>query len=116
MSAELIGWAGVVVGVAGLIAYFVIVLRQPKSVRMLNGAGLLLTSLALFPARMFTAVGKGPFAFAIDASLVLMILAVAAQALAGWRNRTAWDGVDRRKPRDWDGRDRRTRAGGEERA
>ena len=126
-GAALIGWSGVVFGVAGLVAYFAVVLRQPKTVRMLNGAGLLLTSLALFQARMLTALAHGPLALGVELTIVLLILSVLAQAAAGWRNRSAWDGVERRKggrwdgserrqDRDWDGVDRRDGTSGETRA
>ena len=115
-ASALIGWIGVAMGIAGLVAYFALVLRQPATVRMLNGSGLLLASLALFQARMLTAVARGPFAFATEASVVLLTLSVLAQAVSAWRNRRAWDGVDRRQPRTWDGVERRGAAAGEERA
>jgi hypothetical protein len=96
VTASLIGWGGLAAGLAGLVAYSVIVLRQPRTVRMLNGSGLLLTSLALIPSRMLTALARGPFAFAVEAVVVLLVLSALAQAAAGWRNRGAWDGTERR--------------------
>ena len=111
-----LGWAGLFAGLAGLAAYVVVVLRQPDLVRVLNGSGLLLTSLALTQARAMIGASRGGAAFPIQASVALLILAVVAQSAAGLRNRRAWDGVERRGPALWDGTDRRSRAVGEERA
>jgi hypothetical protein len=116
-DAVLLGWTGLVAGLAGLAAYILIALRQPELVRMLNGAGLLLTSLALTQARTLIAATRGADAFVGEAVIALLILAVIAQAAAGLRNRRAWDGQDRRRPQVWDGGDRRNgRLEGEERA
>ena len=41
--------------------------------------------------------GVGVAAFTVQASLVLLIASVVAQASAGLRNRRAWDGVERRR-------------------
>ena len=117
-NASALGWAGLATGLAGLVVYVIVVLRQPEVVRMLNGSGLLLTSLALTQARTLVAAALGPAAFPVQAAVALLILAVIAQAAAGLRNRRAWDGVERRGPGVgvWDGADRRRSAVGEERA
>ncbi len=116
MNASALGWTGLVVGLAGIAVYLVIILRQPELVRVLNGSGLLLSSLALTGAQEMISVAQGPAAFAVHASVGLLILAVIAQAAAGLRNRRAWDGAERRRPAVWDGGDRRRSAMGEERA
>lgn len=114
-NASMLGWIGLAGGLAGLAVYVIVVLRQPELMRMLNGAGLLLTSLALTQAHIMIGAAQGGAAFAVQASVVLLILAVAAQSAAGLRNRRAWDGAERRRPTPWDGADRR-RDLGEERA
>ena len=95
MSATL-GWAGLTVGLAGVIAYFVVLLRRPHWVRILNGSGLLLTGMALFQAPVLARLAIGANAFGLQAMLLLLIAAVLMQAAAALRNRRAWDGVDRR--------------------
>ena len=119
-SASVLGWTGLAAGLAGLAAYVVVVLRQPELVRMLNGSGLMLTSLALTQARPMIGAAEGPTAFPVQAAVALLILAVAAQAAAALRNRRAWDGVERRQPDVgvWDSAGVRSRSAtaGEERA
>ena len=58
-AADALGWTGLAVGLVGLAGYILIVLRQPEVVRMLNGSGLLLTSLALTQARILLAAAAG---------------------------------------------------------
>ena len=118
LNAAALGWAGLAAGLAGLGAYVLVVLRQPELVRMLNGSGLMLTSLALTQARAMIGAAEGPTAFPVQASVALLILAVLAQAAAALRNRRAWDGTERRRPDVgmWDGAGVRARAEGEERA
>jgi hypothetical protein len=109
-----LGWAGVGTGLAGVVVYFAVALRRPDLLRLLNGSGLLLASLALLQARALATVAAGPAAFAVHAALALLILSVAAQAIAAMRNRRAWDGGERRRPAVWDGHDRRVgQPGGE---
>jgi hypothetical protein len=96
-----LGWAGL------LAVYIAVALRRPDVVRLLNGSGLLLTSLALLQSRILVEASVGAAAFAVQASVVLLILAAAAQSTAALRNRRAWDGAERRQPKAWDGRDRR---------
>ena len=116
--ASALGWAGLATGLLGLGAYILVVLRQPELVRMLNGSGLMLTSLALTQARAMIGAAEGPTAFPVQAAVTLLILAVVAQAAAALRNRRAWDGVERRRPDvgQWNGAGDRARAIGEERA
>ena len=115
-AALALGWIGLIAGLAGLAVYVAVIVRQPQMVRMLNGSGLLFTSLALTQARTMIATAQGPAAFAIQASVALLILAVIAQSAAGLRNRRAWDGTERRRSSFWDGGDRRSRPAWEERA
>ncbi len=116
--ASALGWAGLAVGLAGLGVYVLVVLRQPEVVRMLNGSGLMLTSLALTQARPMIGACLGPTAFPVQAAVLLLILSVGAQTSAALRNRRAWDGMERRRPDVgmWDGAGVRARAEGEERA
>ncbi len=116
--ASALGWVGLAAGLVGLATYVLVVLRQPEVVRMLNGSGLMLTSLALTQARAMIGASEGPTAFPVQAAVTLLILAVLAQAAAALRNRRAWDGVERRRPDvgQWDGAGVRARAEGEERA
>ena len=95
--AAALGWAGLATGLAGLLIYILLALRRPNATRMLNGSGLLLASLALLQARILVEAGVGGAAFTVQASLVLLIASVVAQASAGLRNRRAWDGVERRR-------------------
>ena len=116
--ASALGWTGLAAGLAGLGVYVIVVLRQPEVVRMLNGSGLMLTSLALTQARQMIGAAEGPTAFSVQAAVVLLILAMLAQSAAALRNRRAWDGVERRRPDIgvWDSEGVRSRAAGEERA
>ena len=116
-SAATLGWAGLATGLIGLVVYIVVVLRQPQIVRVLNGSGLLLTSLAVAQAREMIQAAQGPSALAVQGSVGLLILAVIAQSAAGLRNRRAWDGTERRAGVGaWDGGDRRRTTGGEKSA
>ncbi|WP_174301241.1 hypothetical protein [Caulobacter sp. S45] len=114
-NASALGWTGLAVGLAGLAAYVVVILRQPEVVRMLNGSGLMLTSLALTQSCPMIGSVEGSTAFPVQAAVVLLIMAVVAQAAAGLRNRRAWDGVERRRPDIgvWDSEGVRSRAAGE---
>ena len=118
MSAQALGWAGLATGLAGLAGYILVILRQPQVVRMLNGSGLMLTSLALTQARAMIGAAEGPTAFPVQAAVALLILAVLAQVAAGLRNRRAWDGMERRRPDVgmWDGAGGRAGAEAEGRA
>ena len=113
-AALALGWIGLIAGLAGVVVYVAVIVRQPQVVRMLNGSGLLFTSLALTQAKVMVALAQGPAAFAVQASVALLVVAVIAQSAAGLRNRRAWDGTERRRPPFWGGGDRRPEpAGGE---
>ncbi len=117
VSATALGWAGLMTGLIGLVVYIVVVLRQPQMIRVLNGSGLLLTSLAVAQAREMIQAAHGPTALAVQGSVGLLILAVIAQSAAGLRNRRAWDGTERRAGVGaWDGSDRRRASEGEKSA
>jgi hypothetical protein len=93
----LLGWASTIAAVAAIAVYFYVVLRRPRLIRFLNGLGLFLTGLALFQGATIIRLGVDAGQSAnIAAAVTLLILAVAFQAWAALRNRTAWDGVDRR--------------------
>ena len=95
MSAAL-GWVGLAVALLGVASYFVVLVRRPHLVRILNGSGLLLSGLALTQAPALMSVAAGPQAFSVSACVVLLSLGVLAQAVAALRNRRAWDGSERR--------------------
>ena len=117
-QAVALGWLGFVAGMAGLVIYILVALRRPEASRLLNGSGLLLTSLALLQARVLVEVSVGAPAFAVQASVLLLVLSVIAQSAAALRNRRAWDGVERRNSgeRRGSGERRSGRTLGEERA
>jgi hypothetical protein len=94
LASSALSWLSLACAVGALAVYAVMVSRQPRMVRLFNGLGLFLTGLALFqgPA-ILRETGPGTNVFL---AILLLNLAVIAQAYAVLRNRTAWDGVDRR--------------------
>ena len=110
MSEQTLSWLAYGGALAGFVIYFLSWVRKPAAARLLNNAGLFLTSLGLvfiplFMPRQMDAVDR----YAVFCVLFLL-LALAAQALAAVRERRAWDGLDRRENRAWDGVDRRGRS------
>jgi hypothetical protein len=81
---------------AALLFYFFVWVRRPSVIRLLNNAGLLFTGLGLGLLPM-ALIGRTP---GDDHYVLLTIaflwLALLAQAVAAFRERRAWDGVDRR--------------------
>jgi hypothetical protein len=81
---------------AALLFYFFVWARRPSVIRLLNNSGLLLTGLGLglLPLAL---IGRDPgddhYALLTVAFLWLSLL---AQSIAAFRERPAWDGVDRR--------------------
>jgi len=95
LASAALSWLSLACAVGALAVYAYMVSRQPRVVRLFNGLGLFLTGLALFqgPA-ILRETGPGTNVFV---AILLLNLAVIAQAYAVLRNRTAWDGVDRRQ-------------------
>ena len=98
-----LGWLSLACAVGAIAVYFFLVFRRPRLIRLFNGLGLLLTGLALFQAPSILRDTAG--APNVTVAILLLNLAVIAQAYAGLRHRGGWDGVDRRA--GWDGVDRR---------
>lgn len=94
LASSALGWLSLLCAVGALAVYAYMVSRQPRMIRLFNGLGLFLTGLALFqgPA-ILRETGPGTNVFI---AILLLNLAVITQAYAVLRNRTAWDGVDRR--------------------
>lgn len=95
MSDQL-AWLCYAGAVAALLLYFFVWVRRPSVLRLLNNAGLLLTGLALglLPLAL---VGREPGG---DRYVLLTVaflwLSLFAQTIAAFRERRAWDGVERR--------------------
>ena len=91
-------WAGYSGAAGGLLVYFIVLLRRPQWVRLLNGSGLFFSAfgLSLAPSLLHrTAMAGSAFNAVLLTSL--SFAAVVAQSYAALRNRRAWDGVDRRQ-------------------
>jgi hypothetical protein len=93
---EALGWIGLAVALTGVVVYVLVLLRRPHLVRILNGSGLLFSSLALSQAPIVLSHADGSDLFELEAMMILLIAAVVAQITAALRNRKAWDGVERR--------------------
>ena len=94
LAGTALSWLSLACAVGALGVYAYMVARGPRVIRLFNGMGLFLTGLALFqgPA-ILRETGPGTNVFI---AILLLNLAVIAQAYAVLRNRTAWDGIDRR--------------------
>lgn len=97
------GLSGVLFGLsvalsaAGVIVYFVVLLRRPNVVRLLNGSGLFFTSVALAETALVIRTAKlGPVYNNAAWVVILLCAAVLVQAAAALRDRRAWDGSERR--------------------
>ena len=87
----------VALSAAGILVYFVVLLRRPSVVRLLNGSGLFFTSVALAQvALVIRNAALGPVYNNAAWVVILLCAAILAQATAALRNRRAWDGVERR--------------------
>jgi hypothetical protein len=81
---------------AAFLFYFFVWVRRPSVIRLLNNAGLLLTgfALGLLPLAL---IGREPGG---DRYVLLTVgflwASLFAQSVAAFRERRAWDGVDRR--------------------
>ena len=95
VASTALGWLSLACALGAMAIYVYMVARGPRLIRLFNGLGLFLTGLALFqgPA-ILRETGPGANVFM---AILFLNLAVIAQAYAVLRNRTAWDGVDRRQ-------------------
>ena len=99
MSGALLAGAGFVVGALSILIYFVALALRPQWVRVLHGSGLFFTGLGLIQLAFAARAAQPASAwFNLQAAVVALVLAAAAQAYSILRNRKAWDGVDRRTP------------------
>ena len=94
LASAALGWLSLICAVGALAVYAYMVSRQPRMIRLFNGLGLFLTGLALFEGPAI--LRETEFETNVFIAVLLLNLAVIAQAYAVLRNRTAWDGVDRR--------------------
>ena len=90
-----LGWLSLACALGAIATYVFMVTRGQGVVRLLNGLGLFLTGLALFqgPAILRAAEGDTNVFLAV----LLLNLAVIAQAAAVVRHRPIWDGKERRE-------------------
>ena len=87
----------VALSAAGIVVYFVVLLRRPSVVRLLNGSGLFFSAVALAQvALVIHRAPLGPVYTNLAWAVILLSAAVLVQAAAALRNRKAWDGVERR--------------------
>ena len=93
---EALHWMAVLGALAAFVAYFAALLRRPTWVRIVNGSGLLFTGLALAQAAVLVGDVHPSLSGLAELTVVALLLAVAAQAWSGLRNRRAWDGQERR--------------------
>ena len=91
-----LSWMSLAVALLGVVSYFLVLLKRPHLIRILNGSGLLLSALALSQAPVVLRQAESATVFSLQAMTVLLILAVLAQSIAALRNRRAWDGAERR--------------------
>ena len=105
MSGEVLSWIAYAAGALGVVIYFFAWLRRPAWVRLLNNAGLFFTALGLIFVPFL--VPQGPADRYAVFAVLFLLLGVAAQMLAAFRERRAWDGLDRRERERWSGDERR---------
>jgi hypothetical protein len=97
MSRELLGWAALAFGVAGVAIYFVVLAMRPRVVRILNGSGLFFTGLGLIQASIWVRDSQPKVAWVnAELAVAMLCIAVMVQGVSVVRNRKAWDGVERR--------------------
>jgi hypothetical protein len=110
MTDEVLAWLAYGGAILAVLVYFWAWLRRPAAIRLLNNAGLFFTGLGLLFVPLFMPRDYAQADRYAVFSVVFLLLALAAQILAAFRERRAWDGLDRRERKAWDGVDRRGRA------
>ena len=105
MTGEVLAWLSYAGGALGVVVYFWAWIRRPAWIRLLNNAGLFFTSLGLIFLPFL--IPQGPAERYSMFTLLFLLLALAAQVLAAFRERQAWDGLDRRERERWSGDERR---------
>ncbi len=103
-----LSWASIAAGLAAFAVYFIVLLRRPRWIRLLNGSALFFTGIALTQLPLFLRDGAEGRAWLNGVVAVgCLLLAVLVQSLAALRDRKSWDGADRRQRPEWNGADRR---------
>jgi hypothetical protein len=95
MSNQL-AWLCYLGGALALLFYFFVWLRRPSVVRLLNNSGLLFTGFGLGLLPMALIGRRGGEDHYVLLTIGFLWLALLAQSVAAFRERKAWDGVDRR--------------------
>ena len=107
MTDEVLSWLAYGGAALAVAVYFWAWLRRPAAIRLLNNAGLFFTGLGLLFIPLFMPRAYGEADRYALLCVVFLLVGLAAQILAAFRERRAWDGLDRRERRAWDGVDRR---------
>ena len=107
MTEQVLSWLAYGGALVAIVIYVWAWLRRPAAIRLLNNAGLFFTGLGLLFVPLFMPRAYGEADRYALFSVIFLLLALAAQILAAFRERRAWDGLDRRERRAWDGVDRR---------
>ena len=107
MTDEVLSWLAYGGAVVAVLVYFWAWLRRPAAIRLLNNAGLFFTGLGLLFIPLFMPRAYAEADRYALFTVIFLWLALLAQILAAFRERRAWDGLDRRERRAWDGVDRR---------
>ena len=110
MSEDLLSWLAYGGALVAVAVYILVWVRRPNVIRLLNNSGLFFTGMGLVFIPLFMtrdAAGASADRYATF-SVIFLLLALAAQVLAAFRERRAWDGLDRRERKEWDGSDRRS--------
>jgi hypothetical protein len=101
MSAQALYWIAIIVGLAGIVIYFIALAMRPRIVRMVHGSGLFFSGLGLVQLAILVRTTAPALAwFNANIAIVCLIIAIAVQSYAVLSNRRAWDGVDRRRGAD----------------
>ena len=101
MTAQTLYWIGIVVGLAGIMIYFIALAMRPRIVRMVHGSGLFFSGLGLVQLAILVRTTAPALAwFNANITVVCLVIAIAVQSYAVLSNRKAWDGVERRRGAD----------------
>ena len=90
-------WASGLSAAFAIVVYFLVLMRRPQWVRLVNGSGLFFTGAALTQVAVLLpgAPERGAL-FTVAVTMALLIAAVLAQSWGALQNRKAWDGTERR--------------------
>lgn len=96
MNMSLLSWVGIVAGAAAVVVYFAVIALRPRLVRMINGFGLFFTGLGLMQAGLLVRAAAPTSWMNADLAIAALTIAAAMQGYAALRNRSVWDGAERR--------------------